>query len=189
MTTVVTDHPTATVELWAMDEHRIGLKPVLRKQWAPKGERPIVTVQPRYQWQYLYAFVCPATGATFWLLIPFVSVTAANHAFADFARAVGAGPQKRIILLLDQAGWHVSAQVVIPEGIHLVFLPPRSPELQPAEHLWRLTDTVLANKHFATLADLTEAQVDRCRKLKDQPDVIRRATNFHWLPKIEPRSD
>jgi hypothetical protein len=34
-------HPEAVIEIWAMDEHRIGLKPIMRRIWAPKGERPI----------------------------------------------------------------------------------------------------------------------------------------------------
>ena len=33
-------HPDAAVEVWAMDEHRIGLQPVLRRVWAPRGHRP-----------------------------------------------------------------------------------------------------------------------------------------------------
>ena len=51
-------------------------------------------------------------------------------ALAQFAQAVGAGPAKRILLVLDQAGWHTSKELVVPEGIHLLFFPPYSPELQ-----------------------------------------------------------
>jgi hypothetical protein len=49
-------------EVWAFDEHRVSLKPVLRRQWAPKEQRPIACASPRYEWLYLYAFVPPATG-------------------------------------------------------------------------------------------------------------------------------
>ena len=38
------------VELWAMDEHRVGLQPILRRVWARKGERPQASVRPRYDW-------------------------------------------------------------------------------------------------------------------------------------------
>src|SRR5262245_60711819 len=122
-------HPASQVELWAMDEHRIGLKPIIRRVWCKRGQRPVVTVQHRYKWMYEYGFVCPSSGETFWLLLPRVSVTASTLALAEFARAVGAGADKQVILVLDQAGWHRSQQVVIPEGLHLVFLPPYSPEL------------------------------------------------------------
>jgi len=50
------------VELWAQDEHRLGLKPVTRKAWALKGERPTIEVHHRYKWTYLYSFVRPTTG-------------------------------------------------------------------------------------------------------------------------------
>ena len=31
------EYPEANVELWAMDEHRLGLKPILRRGWTPVG--------------------------------------------------------------------------------------------------------------------------------------------------------
>lgn len=177
-------HPHAPLELWTMDEHRIGLKPILRRVWRPKGHRPIVRVQHRYKWMYLYGFVCPTTGQTFWLLLPTVSIAAYTLALKEFARAVGAGPDKQVILVLDQAGWHISHQVVIPEGLHVVFLPPYSPELQPAEHLWELTDQAIVNRRFQDLQQLTEVQAERCRKLQELPELIRNRTHFHWWPKL-----
>ena len=50
---------------------------------------------------------------------------------ADFAKSVGAGTKKCIVLQLDQAGWHGPENVHVPDGIHLVFQPAHSPELQP----------------------------------------------------------
>jgi hypothetical protein len=46
-------YPTAKVELWCEDEHRLGLKPIIRKVWSPIGERPSVKVHQRYEWTYL----------------------------------------------------------------------------------------------------------------------------------------
>ena len=45
-------YPTAKVELWCEDEHRLGLKPIVRKVWSPIGERPLVEVHQRYEWTY-----------------------------------------------------------------------------------------------------------------------------------------
>jgi transposase len=177
-------HPDAQLEQWTMDEHRIGLKPIIRRVWRRKGRRPVVRVHHRYKWMYLYGFVCPSSGDTFWLVLPTVSVRAYTLALKECADAVGAGADKRVILVLDQAGWHISGQVVIPEGLHLVFLPPYSPELQPAEHLWELTDQAIANRHFQDLDELTEVQAERCRKLQEQPELIRNRTHFHWWPEL-----
>lgn len=52
----------AEIEVWFFDEHRVGLKPIIRKVWSPIGERPIAVVQPRYEWLYVYGFVEPKTG-------------------------------------------------------------------------------------------------------------------------------
>src|SRR5881392_2334621 len=67
---------------------------------------------------------------------------------ADFAKSAGAGPNKRIVLQLDNAGWHGPENLAVPDGIHLVFQPAHSPELQPAEHLWAFVDEPLANRCF-----------------------------------------
>ena len=47
-----------------MDEHRIGLKPIVRGVWAPVGERPIALGHHRFEWLYVTGFVEPATGRT-----------------------------------------------------------------------------------------------------------------------------
>ncbi|WP_445240191.1 transposase [Microcoleus vaginatus] len=45
-----------------------------------------------------------------------------------------------ILLVMDRAGWHISERLVIPSGICVEYLPAYSPELQPAERLWSVTD-------------------------------------------------
>ncbi|MBD2097694.1 hypothetical protein H6F90_21595 [Trichocoleus sp. FACHB-591] len=42
-------YPQTVIEAWAMDEHRLGLKPIQRRVWAKRGQRPIALVQHRYQ--------------------------------------------------------------------------------------------------------------------------------------------
>ena len=48
---------------------------------------------------------------------------------------------------------HTSARLRVPEHLHLLFLPPYSSELQPAEYLWPLTNAVLVNQHFASIEE------------------------------------
>ena len=118
-----------------MDEHRLGLKPITGKQWAPHSKRPVVRVQHRYEWLYLSAFACPESGTSQYWLVPEVNVSAFQLVLNAFARSAGAGPDKHILLVLDPAGCHTSGTLLVPEGLDLVFLPPYSPELQPAERL------------------------------------------------------
>jgi transposase len=115
---------------------------------------------------YLYAFVHPTSGAVQWFSGSTVGTDLFAEILAGFARAVGAGSQK-----------------LVPEGIRLVFLPSYSPELQPAEHLWPLTNEAIANKHFGTLDELEETLAARCRVLAAQPGTLKAHTLFHWWPK------
>jgi transposase len=182
---VQADHPGRRVEIWAFDEHRIGLKPILRRVWARRGEQPIAVVCHRYQWLYLHAFVHPQTGATLWFLMPTVRTDIFSQVLAAFAQAVGAGPDKLVMVVVDRAGWHTSEHVQVPDGIVLVFLPPYSPELQPAERLWSLTNEPLVNRAFASLDELEAVQCQQCRALQSDPDPIRDRTRYHWWPLIE----
>lgn len=179
---VATAFPQASVEIWAVDEHRIGLKPILRKVWTLPSQRPLARVEHRYAWRYVVGFVHPVTGRTVWHLATTVNIEFFSVELDAFAREVGASSTKQIVLVLDGAGWHESPKVRIPDHVHLLFLPPHSPELQPAEHLWPLTNTVLANRHFASIEELEDVQAERCVALQARPDLIRSTTLFHWWP-------
>jgi transposase len=73
--------------------------------------------------------------------------------------------------------------VQVSEHVHLLFLPPHAPELQPAEHLWPLTNTILVNRHFATIDDLEDVQAERCVALQACTDIVRSTTLFNWWPR------
>ncbi len=182
MSVVQAIYPEASIEAWAQDEHRLGLLPVIRRIWAPRGQRPIAAVHRRFQWLYAYGFVRPATGETWWCLLPTVNIAAFELALAEFARDEGIGPARRVVLAVDRAGWHTSSRLWLPEGIHLVFLPPYSPELQPAERLWPLLDEPVANRAFADLDALEAVLVERCRTLAADPATVQAHTHFHWWP-------
>jgi transposase len=129
--------------------------------------------------------LCPfRPGATVFHLASTVSIPLFEIELAAFARHDGAGPTKQIVLVLDRAGWKpASGRLKVPEHLRLLFLPPYSPELQPAEHLWPLTNTALVNRHFASIDELEEAQAERCVAFQARPDLIRSTTCFHWWPK------
>jgi transposase len=89
---------------------------------------------------------------------------------------VDAGSSRQIVLVLDQAGWHSMQRLRVPDHLHL--LPPYSPELHPAEHLWPLTNTVLVNRHFTSIEELEDVQAARCLALQEQPELVRSTTCF-----------
>lgn len=174
-------HPQAAVEVWFFDEHRVGLKPIHRKVWSPKGTRPIAVVEHRYEWLYVYGFVEPKTGKTHWYLIGRVNTKWLNLVLTTFASDVGAGTEKIILLVEDRAGWHTSKKAQLPQGIVQELLPPYFPELQPAERLWTLVDEPLGNQHFQGIEELEQVLATRCCVLQEMQEDIKNLTNYHWL--------
>lgn len=176
-------HPDAQLTVWAEDEHRLGLLPVTRRVWARRGQRPTAWVRRRYQWLYVFGLVRPTTGQTWWALVPTVSAPIMSTVLAAFAQECRIDATHRAVLVLDGAGWHTSRKVVVPDGIDLVFLPPASPELQPAERLWPLVDEPVANRTFVDLDALEDVLVTRCQVLAGDRRRIKAHTRYHWWPK------
>ncbi len=112
------------LELWSCDEHRVGLKPILRRIGAPRGCRPIAPGHHRYQWLSLYGFVRPASGEVVWFIANAIDAAMFSALLKAFAQEIRAGPDKQVILVLDGAGSHVAKDLEVPDGIELMFLPP-----------------------------------------------------------------
>jgi transposase len=117
-----------------MDEARVGQKGRTGYRWWLRGERPRGLCDRRFDWAYLYAAVRPASGDGFALVLPEVSTEAMSTFLERFAATIR--PDTHAVLVLDQAGWHGSRQLVIPETVSLVPLPAYAPELNPVERLW-----------------------------------------------------
>ncbi len=66
--------------------------------------------------------------------MPFADTEAMQAHLAEISAAVA--PDAHAVLVLDQAGWHVSTRLIVPDNITLLPLPPRSPELNPVENVW-----------------------------------------------------
>ena len=168
--------------MWAFDEHRIGLKPILHRVYAPKGEQPIVSVNPRYEWLYVYAFVHPNSGRSVWYLLPALNTQTFEAVLENFARDVLNTEGKRVLVVLDNAAWHKSKSLEIPQGLEFVFLPAYSPELQPAERLWALCDEPLVNRCLPSLAALETVLAGQCVALMGDAGRVRAFTRFDWWP-------
>jgi hypothetical protein len=94
------NHPDADVELWTMDEHRVGLKPIIRKIWVDELTVPEASVNWRYKWLWLYGFVHPQSGETYWWILP-VNTEIFNQVLSDFAQHFNIGEDKRVVLALE----------------------------------------------------------------------------------------
>ena len=79
-------------------------------------------------------------------------------------------PGAHAVLLLDQAGWHGSAELVVSANITLMPLPPRCPELNPVENIWQfMRDNWLSNRIFSSYDDIVDHCCFASNNLVDQP--------------------
>lgn len=177
------------VEIWTEDEARLGLQPTIRRTWSPKGKRFIAKQTRKYEWIYAYAFVHPRTGKSFWLILPTVNARLMNIALQEFSEYIDPKNKKKLLLLIDNAGFHTSKEMVLPENIQIFPLPAYSPELQPVECSWPLLKESVANKYFDNLGKLEEAVSKRCAWLTKNPKILKGAVGFSWIQKIEDTSN
>ena len=84
------------------------------------------------------------------------------------------------MVLVDNAGGHVAKALVVPANVRLYRLPPCTPELQPAEHLWPLVREGMANRDFDHLVALGGKLRKRCDWLASHPAIVQGAVGFHW---------
>jgi transposase len=178
-------NPGKAVEVWAQDEARLGLKPIARRVWSLQGRRPRSCGRTRYQWLYVYGFVRPKTGETFGVLRPRVNAARMSEALAAFAAQVDPDGEKVLVVLVDNAGWHVAKALVVPGNVVLHFLPPCTPELQPAEPLWPLVREAVANRALGRIDRLRDVVRDRWRYLTEHPDEVQPRVGFHWAVRLE----
>lgn len=148
--------------------------------WAKKGERPVAKGRRSYQWLYIYGFLHPATGRVFWLFLHTVNTELFNLALKEFAEYAGINKLNQVVLVLDRAGWHTSAKLKLPEGLHLLHLPAYSPELQPVERLWPLVNEAVSNQAFQNVDELEDRLSERTNALDKQNHRIRKLTYYHW---------
>ena len=79
-------------------------------------------------------------------------------------------PRRHAVLLLDQAGWHMTDKLDIPANITIVPLPPKCPELNPTENVWQfLRENWLSNRVFKSYDDIVDHCCDAWNNLVEQP--------------------
>jgi transposase len=178
-------NPARAVEVGAEAEARLGLKPVTRRVWWPKGQRPRSCGRTRYEWLDVYGFARPRTGQTFTVLLPRVNVERMADALAAFAAHADPGGAKVLVLVVDNAGWHTAKRLAVPPNVVLHFLPPCTPELQPVEPFWALVREAVANDAFDRLADLRRVVRRRCRRLAEDRTSVMGAIGFRWAVSLE----
>ena len=91
-----------------------------------------------------------------------------NLHLAEISRTVA--PGAHAVLLMDQAGWHTTGKLDVPDNISIIALPSKSPELNPQENIWQfMRDNWLSNRVFTSYEDIVDHCCQSWNKLVDQP--------------------
>src|SRR5208283_3988160 len=136
------------VKIWVADESRFGLHTQSRRCWALRGQRVVIPQQQRYEWEYVYGALEVLEGDAQFRFMPSVNLEFSQ----DFLQQIAASdPLAEPVVIWDQAGFHPRAgDASLPEPIHLLPLPPYSPQLNPIEGLWNQVQDVTSNLHQAS---------------------------------------
>jgi hypothetical protein len=130
-----------------------------------------VPADQRYASAYLFGAICPARGTGAALALPLANTEAMQLHLDEISTQVARGAHA--VLLLDRAGWHTTGKLNVPRNISLIFLPSRSPELNPVENIWQyMRQNWLSNRVFETYDDIIDIACEAWRKLLAEPETI-----------------
>jgi putative transposase len=91
-----------------------------------------------------------------------------NLHLAEIATQIA--PDAHAVVLLDQAGWHLSDRLTVPPNMMLVPLPAKCPELNPQENVWQfMRDNWLSNRVFKSYDQIVDLCCEAWNKLTNQP--------------------
>jgi len=169
----------AAIEVWFADEARIGQKNKITRRWAPRGSRPSAPRDQRTASTHISGAVCPWEGKGAALVLPSCDSAAMGLHLAEIAAAVE--PGRHAVLSLDQAGWHLSDQLQVPDDITLLPLPPKCPELNVMENVWQfMRDNWLSNRVFAAYGDIVDHCCHAWNRLAAEPWRIMSISLRDW---------
>lgn len=150
------------------------------KALTARGVKPICPFQQVFQSLYLFGAFSPIDGESFLLQMPQCN----SNCFQIFLDEMSKHrPDEYKIMVLDNGAFHKARSLKIPENICLIFLPPYSPELNPAEKMWAKFKRDFSNKLFKTLDELDVYLCELCRSL--QKESTKNTCAFNYILSCE----
>jgi len=146
------------------------------KALTAKGVKPICPFQQVFKSLYLFGAFSPINGDKFLLEMP--NCDAIN--FQLFLNEFSAqNPTEFKIIVLDNGAFHKAKSLIIPANIGLIFLPPYSPELNPAEKIWAILKRKFTNKLHKSLEEVSLFITEAISQLT--PMGIKRTCGFEYI--------
>ncbi len=171
-----------SLRLMFQDEGRFGRISTPRRCWAPRGVRPKAPSQIVRKYTYVHVAVSPHDGVMDSLVLPQVN----GQAMSLFLKEVShRHPDEFILMVLDGAGWHRAGELEVPTNMHLIFLLPYSPELNPVEHVWEsVRENWFGNEVFGRMDGVENQLVKALAALENDPPGVASLTGFPWIINI-----
>ena len=167
------------IEIWFEDEARIGQKNKITRRWAKRGTRPSAPRDQRTESMYIFGAICPEQDKGAGLVLPFCNTETMSLHLAEISLLVAKGAHA--VLLVDQAGWHLTSQLDVPENLTLIPIPSKCPELNPVENIWQyMRENWLSNSIFQSRDDIITHCCDAWNKLIAETGHIRSIGYRDW---------
>jgi len=162
------------------DEARFGRISDISYCWCFAGYRPIVPSLCVREYMYVFGAVDPIRGDNSFIIAPNCN-TAWTSAFFDVVSR--RFPNDYIIMVGDNAGWHKSKSLVIPDNMELLHIPAYTPEMNPTEQVWdEVREKDFKNQFFNTLKSVTD---QLCKSFANiSTDLIKSLCNRDWVNAI-----
>jgi len=162
------------------DEGRFGRINNLTSCWVPKGKRASIGKQIIRQYIYAYTALCPATGDNFSMILPNSNTICMDiflNELSEFYK------NKRLIVIMDQTGWHTTGKLKGNENIVIWTLPARSPELNPVEYFWKhiRESKKFNNNTFNSIEDVAEKLEKALFEMHLDKETVKSFANYSWL--------
>jgi len=168
--------PGAKIRLFFEDEARFGRINEPSSCWAPMGIRPIVPCQMVREYMNVFGAADPISGDKYFIIAPACNTLWMNSFLDELSKHIGID---YALVCLDQAGWHKSSDLHIPNNIRLFYIPARTPEMNPIEQLWPEVRKDFKNKLFKTLDKVVD---QLCLSLNDITDcIVKCVTGRKWI--------
>src|SRR6266581_1659512 len=147
--------------------------------WAPIGTRPEVASQLIREYIYLYGAVSPKDGTCVYLIMP-TSNTACFQAFLDLLARTFARQDVRLVI--DSAPNHRCSDLVVPDNISLLFLPPYAAELNPKENLWdEIREKIFKNYALKSIDAVRAKLKQAILYIERNPKLVQAITSFPYI--------
>jgi len=166
-------------ELFFGDEMRYGLISNFRRSWSKVGERTIIDSQHSFENRYLFSAVSPLSGESFHLSGIEGFDTEAAHTF--LLELKKQHQDKIVIIVWDNAPCHRPMIHREIPGLIVLFLPPYSPELNPAERFFEELRKASANQIFKNIDEQEKAIEEKLNELADDLPAMRQLLGYEWI--------